>query len=98
MDDKYYALKKMEHFEDKNELGFPITTIREIKILQGLSHPNILNIKEVVYERGRNHKPPVIYISLDLMECDILELIKNSSYKMTTYRIQQMLKQILTGL
>lgn len=32
------------------------------------------------------------------MECDILELIKNSFYKMTTYRIQQMLKQILTGL
>lgn len=48
-DDNYYALKKMEHFEDKNEMGFPITTIREIKILQGLSHPNILNIKEVVH-------------------------------------------------
>ena len=27
-DDSFYALKKMEHLEDKNELGFPITTLR----------------------------------------------------------------------
>lgn len=32
------------------------------------------------------------------MECDLLEIIKNKHYKMTSYRIQQMLKQILTGL
>ena len=43
-DDIFYALKKMEHIEDKNQLGFPITTLREIKLLQGLNHSNILSI------------------------------------------------------
>jgi len=27
-DDKFAALKKMENFEDKNQMGFPITTLR----------------------------------------------------------------------
>lgn len=26
--DKFYALKKMENMEDKNDFGFPITTLR----------------------------------------------------------------------
>jgi hypothetical protein len=34
----------MENIENKSELGFPITTFREIKLLQGLSHVNILKI------------------------------------------------------
>lgn len=31
---------------------FPITAIREIKILQQLQHPNIVNLKEIVTTKG----------------------------------------------
>ena len=41
-----YALKKIRMEVD--ETGFPITSIREIKILQGLKHENIISLREVV--------------------------------------------------
>jgi len=47
-------------------------------ILQLLKHPNILNINEVVYEKSGKGKPPVIYICLDLMVCDLDKIIYNS--------------------
>jgi serine/threonine protein kinase len=79
-------------------LGFPITTLREIKLLQGLNHPNILNINEVVYEKARNHRPPVLYLCLDLMECDLDSIIKNELIALTPYKIQQVLRQVLQAL
>ena len=39
--DKQYALKKIK--VDKTEDGFPITSVREIKVLKKLTkHPNIV--------------------------------------------------------
>lgn len=32
---------------------FPITAIREIKILKVLSHPNVLQLKEMAVEHGK---------------------------------------------
>lgn len=41
------AIKKMKVLD--NQDGFPITSLREVKILQKLSgHPNIVALKEVV--------------------------------------------------
>ena len=33
---------------DLDNDGFPVTSVREIKILFDLSHPNIIRLKEVV--------------------------------------------------
>jgi hypothetical protein len=33
---------------DLDSDGFPVTSIREIKILSELNHPNIIRLKEVV--------------------------------------------------
>lgn len=33
--------------------GIPVTTMREIKVLKGLSDPNIIELLEVAYEQGR---------------------------------------------
>ncbi len=40
------ALKKVRMDNEKE--GFPITAIREIKILQKLKHKNVVNLKEIV--------------------------------------------------
>lgn len=52
-DNKLYALKKIRMDLDSD--GFPVTSIREIKILNELSHPNIIKLKEVVvgYKQDR---------------------------------------------
>lgn len=41
-----YALKKVRMDVDSD--GFPLTSIREIKILKNLNHPNIVKINDVV--------------------------------------------------
>ena len=41
------ALKKIK-INRADKLGFPITSLREINILQMLKHPNIVGLKEVV--------------------------------------------------
>ena len=43
------ALKKVR-LENEKE-GFPITAVREIKILRQLNHKNIVNIKEIVTDK-----------------------------------------------
>ena len=45
----YVALKKVR-LENEKE-GFPITAIREIKILRQLNHPNIVNLMEIVTDK-----------------------------------------------
>jgi serine/threonine protein kinase len=46
IDGRIYALKKIRMDLDSD--GFPVTSIREIKILSELNHPNIIRLKEVV--------------------------------------------------
>ena len=47
--DEFVALKKVR-LENEKE-GFPITAVREIKILRQLQHPNIVNLKEIVTDK-----------------------------------------------
>ena len=47
---KFYALKMIKMDIDKE--GFPITALREIKLLKQLAHPNIVNLVEIVTSKG----------------------------------------------
>lgn len=103
--DEKFALKKMENFDEKEDkegfsFGFPITTLREIKLLQNLSHPNILNIADVVYEKSHrhSHRSPIIYLCLGLMDIDLAHLLRDREYEFTPARIQEITRQILQGL
>ena len=44
------ALKRINTEEEEN--GFPITAIREVKILKALNHSNIVELKEIVTSKG----------------------------------------------
>lgn len=44
------ALKKIRMDTEKE--GFPITAIREIKILSSLQHENVVNLREIVRSDG----------------------------------------------
>jgi cyclin-dependent kinase 12/13 len=50
--DELVALKKVR-LENEKE-GFPITAVREIKILRQLNHPNIVNLKEIVTDKQQD--------------------------------------------
>jgi serine/threonine protein kinase len=44
------ALKRINTEQEEN--GFPITAIREVKILKALHHVNIVTLKEIVTSKG----------------------------------------------
>lgn len=44
------ALKRINTEEEEN--GFPITAIREVKILKALHHTNVVQLKEIVTSKG----------------------------------------------
>lgn len=44
------ALKRINTAQEEN--GFPITALREVKILKALHHDNIVNLKEIVTSKG----------------------------------------------
>ena len=44
------ALKRINTEAEEN--GFPITAIREVKILKALHHDNIVDLKEIVTSKG----------------------------------------------
>lgn len=44
-------MKKVRTDNEQEKDGFPITAVREIKILRQLQHPNIINLKEIVTDK-----------------------------------------------
>ena len=44
------ALKRINTEQEEN--GFPITALREVKILKALNHENIVTLKEIVTSKG----------------------------------------------
>jgi len=48
------ALKRINTEQEEN--GFPITALREVKLLKGLKHPNMVLLKEIVCSKGTYHE------------------------------------------
>lgn len=49
-DDSLVALKRIRMEAEKD--GFPVTSVREIKLLQSLRHPNVINLSEIMVSHG----------------------------------------------
>jgi cyclin-dependent kinase 12/13 len=64
------AIKKIKMEKEKE--GFPITALREIKLLKQLSHPNIVQLKEIVTSRGdAENSRGNVYLLFEYMEHDL---------------------------
>eukprot|EP00897_Mesotaenium_endlicherianum_P007516 jgi/Mesen1/6793/ME000035S06176 len=80
------ALKKVRMDNEKE--GFPITAIREIKILKKLKHPNVINLKEIV----------TIYMVFEYMDHDLTGLSDRPGMRFTIPQIKCYMRQLLQGL
>ena len=68
-DGKYYALKKVRMANEAD--GFPVTSLREIKLLQKLDHPNIVQLREV----SVGYKQNSVFLVFDYYERDLADLV-----------------------
>ena len=92
------ALKKILMHHEKE--GFPITALREIKLLKLLSHPNILKLEEVAIERKKDEGPrkAVLYMVTPYMDHDLSGLLENPSVRFSEPQIKCYMLQLLQGL
>ncbi|GMN33783.1 hypothetical protein TIFTF001_004344 [Ficus carica] len=102
------ALKKIRMDNEKE--GFPITAIREIKILKKLDHENVIKLKEIVTS-SENEKDEQnnqvtesnkfkggIYMVFEYMDHDLTGLADRPGLRFTVPQIKCYMKQLLTGL
>ena len=92
------ALKKILLHNEKD--GFPITALREIKLLKMLSHPNILKLEEMAVERkkGEAVKRTYMHMVTPYMEHDLSGLLENPAVRFTEPQIKCYMLQLLEGL
>jgi len=62
------ALKKIRL--EKEDDGVPSTAIREISLLKGLRHPNVVELKEIIYSQDQ------LYLVFEYLEFDLKKFMK----------------------
>lgn len=81
--------------------GFPITALREIKLLKLLDHKNILTLMEmaVEYSPGKDkRKRHIMYMVTPYMDHDLSGLLENPAVKFTEPQVKCYMMQLLEGL
>jgi serine/threonine protein kinase len=68
------ALKKIRL--EKEDDGVPSTAIREISLLKSLKHPNVVELKEVLYSEKH------LYLVFEYLEFDLKKYLKSRTTQM----------------
>ncbi|CAI5437662.1 unnamed protein product [Caenorhabditis angaria] len=94
---KMVALKKILMENEKE--GFPITALREVKMLQQLKHPNITDLIEVCTSKSNTSKDKTLfYLVFAFCEHDLAGLLSNRNLKIQPVHIKTMMQHLLSGL
>lgn len=93
-----FAMKKILMHNEKD--GFPITSLREIKILKLLSHENVLRLEEMAVERPKaeGRKRAILYMVMLYMDHDLSGLLDNPDVHFTVAQIKCYMLQLFKGL
>ncbi|XP_014254180.1 cyclin-dependent kinase 12 isoform X2 [Cimex lectularius] len=94
------ALKKVR-LENEKE-GFPVTAVREIKILRQLNHKNIVNLREIVTDKQdaldfRKDKGS-FYLVFEYMDHDLHGLLESGMVDFAEQHNASIMRQLLEGL
>ncbi|XP_033121962.1 cyclin-dependent kinase 9-like [Anneissia japonica] len=92
------ALKKVLMENEKE--GFPITALREIKILQLLRHENVVHLIEICRTKATafNRFKGSIFLVFEFCEHDLAGLLSNANVKFSLAEVKEVVKQLLNGL
>ncbi|KAL1409976.1 kinase subunit of RNA polymerase II carboxy-terminal domain kinase I [Vanrija albida] len=84
------ALKRIRMEQEKD--GFPITSMREIKLLQALNHPNVVCLREMMVSKGS------VYMVLEYMNHDLTGILSHPEVTLSPANIKSLNYQMLSGL
>ncbi|OSX69103.1 hypothetical protein BU14_1859s0001, partial [Porphyra umbilicalis] len=86
---------------DEGREGFPLTALREIRLLKYLQHDNIVNLKEIVTdgtEENKVHGDRCIYMVLEYMDHDLTGLMDTPGVHFHVEHVKCYMQQLLRGL
>ncbi|KAJ1570098.1 kinase subunit of RNA polymerase II carboxy-terminal domain kinase I [Nowakowskiella sp. JEL0078] len=111
---KLVALKRIRLDFEKEGIGsnwregFPITGIREIRILASLKHKNVVRFKELVTEEKdifvkkngieKKDKERSVYMVFEFMDSDLAGLLLHPNLNFSRSHIKCLMKQLFEGL
>ena len=72
--------------------GFPVTAVREIKLLQSLNHHNIVNLQEVMVEKND------CFMVFEYLSHDLTGLLNHPTFKLESFHKKHLAKQLFEGL
>lgn len=84
------ALKRIRMEGERD--GFPVTAIREVKLLQSLRHTNIVNLEEVMVERND------CFMVFEYLSHDLTGLLNHPTFKLNDAQKKDLAKQLFDGL
>jgi CTD kinase subunit alpha len=87
---KLVALKKIKMEGERD--GFPVTAVREIKLLQSLKHRNIVNLQEVMVEKND------CFMVFEYLSHDLTGLINHPSFQLNPAQKKDLAKQMFEAL
>ncbi|KAF9457018.1 Pkinase-domain-containing protein [Collybia nuda] len=86
----YVALKRIRMESEKD--GFPVTAMREIKLLQSLRHPNVVRLYEMMVSNGS------VYMVFEYMDHDLTGVLSQTQFSFTDAHLKSLCHQMLAGL
>ncbi|KKA29036.1 hypothetical protein TD95_002182 [Thielaviopsis punctulata] len=84
------ALKRIRMEGERD--GFPVTAMREIKLLQYLRHRNVVELMEVMVERNE------CFMVFEYLAHDLTGILNHPSFKLNDAQKKDMSKQMFEGL
>ena len=87
---KLVALKKIRMEGEKD--GFPVTAVREIKLLSSLSHKNIVKLQEVMVEMND------CFMVFEYLSHDLTGLLNHPTYSLEPGHKKHLAQQLFEGL
>ena len=103
----HVALKRIRMESEKD--GFPVTAMREIKLLQSLRHPNIVQLYEMMVSNGEyslciiKASSPLyllgsVYMVFEYMDHDLTGVLSQTQFSFTDAHLKSLCRQMLAGL
>jgi CTD kinase subunit alpha len=84
------ALKKIRMEGERD--GYPVTAVREIKLLQSLNHPNVVCLQEVMVEKND------CFMVFEYLSHDLTGLLNHPTFKLQPTHKKHLAKQLFEGL
>ncbi|KAH6914873.1 CMGC/CDK/CRK7 protein kinase [Coprinopsis sp. MPI-PUGE-AT-0042] len=86
----FVALKRIRMESEKD--GFPVTAMREIKLLQSLKHANVVRLYEMMVAKGS------VFMVFEYMDHDLTGILSQTQFKFSDAHLKSLCHQMLAGL